>query len=85
MQSTMPDSPSAGPSEPAGHLGEEPHWLVGLRGRYQLDDSEMTLREGLAEYYEVNPGLSAFIDCRGSCCSAPLRKTKSARMHLRSW
>ncbi len=30
----------------------------GLRGRYQLPDSTMTLGEGLAEYYAVNPGLS---------------------------
>ena len=30
----------------------------GLRGHYQLPDATMTLREGLAEYYEVNPGLS---------------------------
>jgi hypothetical protein len=29
-----------------------------LRGQYQLSDSTMTLREGLAEYYRVNPGLS---------------------------
>ena len=58
MQSTMLDSPSARHSEPGGHLGEEPNWPVGLRGRYQLAESEMTLREGLAEYYEVNPGLS---------------------------
>jgi hypothetical protein len=29
-----------------------------LRGRYQLPDAKMTLREGLAEYYRVNPGLS---------------------------
>lgn len=29
----------------------------GLRGRYQLPDATMTLSEGLAEYYEVNPGL----------------------------
>lgn len=31
---------------------------IGIRGRYQLPDATMTLREGLAEYYEVNPGLS---------------------------
>jgi len=30
----------------------------GLRGYYQLPDATMTLREGLAEYYLVNPGLS---------------------------
>ena len=30
----------------------------GLRGRYQLADCTMTLREGLADYYRVNPGLS---------------------------
>jgi hypothetical protein len=30
----------------------------GVRGHYQLPDSKMTLREGLAEYYQVNPGLS---------------------------
>lgn len=30
----------------------------GLRGRYQLPETTMTLREGLAEYYQVNPGLS---------------------------
>eukprot|EP00729_Bicosta_minor_P018002 gene18002-33834_t len=30
----------------------------GLRGSYQLQDSTMTLAEGLAEYYTVNPGLS---------------------------
>jgi len=29
-----------------------------LRGEYQLSDATMTLREGLAEYYRVNPGLS---------------------------
>ena len=29
-----------------------------LRGQYQLPDATMTLREGLAEYYRVNPGLS---------------------------
>ncbi|HIG39444.1 MAG TPA: hypothetical protein EYQ14_02715 [Gammaproteobacteria bacterium] len=29
-----------------------------LRGDYQIQDSGMTLREGLAEYYQVNPGLS---------------------------
>ena len=31
---------------------------AGLRGHYQLPDSSMTLRDGLAEYYRVNPGLS---------------------------
>jgi len=31
---------------------------AGFRGHYQLCDSSMTLREGLAEYYRVNPGLS---------------------------
>lgn len=31
---------------------------AGLRGSYQAPDSTMTLREGLAEYYRVNPGLS---------------------------
>ncbi len=31
---------------------------AGFRGCYQLPDSSMTLREGLAEYYRVNPGLS---------------------------
>ncbi len=30
----------------------------GVRGRYQLPDTTMTLREGLDEYYRVNPGLS---------------------------
>lgn len=30
----------------------------GLRGSYQVQDSSMTLAEGLAEYYKVNPGLS---------------------------
>lgn len=30
----------------------------GLRGHYQLQDSAMTLEEGLNEYYKVNPGLS---------------------------
>ena len=29
-----------------------------LRGHYQLPDASMTLREGLEEYYRVNPGLS---------------------------
>ena len=29
-----------------------------LRGHYQIQDSTMTLREGLDEYYQVNPGLS---------------------------
>ena len=29
-----------------------------LRGYYQIEDSSMTLREGLQEYYRVNPGLS---------------------------
>ena len=29
-----------------------------LRGHYQFPDSDMTLREGLAEYYRVNPNLS---------------------------
>ena len=33
-----------------------PAW--GIRGQYQLQDSTMTLREGLAEYYAVNPGLA---------------------------
>lgn len=28
-----------------------------LRGHYQLQDSEMTLAEGLEEYWRVNPGL----------------------------
>jgi hypothetical protein len=28
-----------------------------IRGHYQLQDSTMTLAEGLAEYYRVNPGL----------------------------
>ena len=28
-----------------------------IRGQYQLPDTTQTLREGLAEYYEVNPGL----------------------------
>lgn len=28
-----------------------------IRGLYQLQDSTMTLAEGLAEYYRVNPGL----------------------------
>lgn len=31
---------------------------LGLRGAYQLQDSTMTLEEGLADYYTVNPGLS---------------------------
>lgn len=31
---------------------------VGLRGSYQLPEVTQTLREGLAEYYRVNPGLS---------------------------
>jgi hypothetical protein len=30
----------------------------GMRGEYQRADATMTLREGLAEYYRVNPGLS---------------------------
>jgi hypothetical protein len=30
----------------------------GMRGHYQLAGSTMTLGEGLAEYYRVNPGLS---------------------------
>lgn len=30
----------------------------GIRGVYQRPDATMTLREGLAEYYAVNPGLS---------------------------
>ena len=30
----------------------------GVRGHYQLADTSLTLREGLAEYYRVNPGLS---------------------------
>jgi hypothetical protein len=30
----------------------------GIRGRYQDPETTMTLREGLAEYYQVNPGLS---------------------------
>ena len=29
-----------------------------LRVRYQRTDAKMTLREGLAEYYRANPGLS---------------------------
>ncbi|KIG12794.1 hypothetical protein DB30_01002 [Enhygromyxa salina] len=29
-----------------------------VRGRYQDPNATMTLREGLAEYYRVNPGLS---------------------------
>lgn len=33
-----------------------PAW--GIRGQYQLQDATMTLREGLAEYYAVNPGLA---------------------------
>lgn len=31
---------------------------AGLRGAYQLQDSAMTLEEGLAEYYRVNPNLN---------------------------
>lgn len=31
---------------------------LGMRGDYQQPHSTMTLREGLAEYYRVNPGLS---------------------------
>ena len=32
--------------------------VVGLRGGYQLEETDMTLGQGLAEYYRVNPGLS---------------------------
>lgn len=32
--------------------------VYGIRGDYQRPDTTMTLREGLAEYYRVNPGLS---------------------------
>ena len=32
--------------------------MFGVRGAYQQPDSALTLREGLAEYYRVNPGLS---------------------------
>ncbi|MGB1015058.1 MAG: hypothetical protein ACPG4T_13055, partial [Nannocystaceae bacterium] len=40
----------------------------GIRGNYQLADTKLTLREGLAEYYRVNPGLSepAFLDHKPS-------------------
>lgn len=31
--------------------------MFGIRGDYQHPDSTQTLREGLAEYYRVNPGL----------------------------
>ena len=43
---------------------------AGLRGRYQLDDSSMTLSEGLAEYYRVNPGLSVPAEIRDSKSAA---------------
>lgn len=36
----------------------EPTLPKGVRGHYQLSDTKMTLREGLAEYYRVNPGLT---------------------------
>jgi len=41
----------------------------GIRGDYQRVDTTLTLREGLAEYYRVNPGLSE---------PANIKKTKSA-------
>ncbi len=41
----------------------------GIRGHYQLPDTTMTLREGLEEYYAVNPGLSV---------PATIRDAKSA-------
>jgi hypothetical protein len=31
--------------------------LFAVRGRYQREDTDQTLREALAEYYTVNPGL----------------------------
>lgn len=31
---------------------------LGIRGDYQRAETTLTLREGLAEYYRVNPGLS---------------------------
>ena len=52
---TQPDLggklPGTGPREPAFPI-------LGLRGGYQLEETDMTLGQGLAEYYRVNPGLS---------------------------
>lgn len=43
----------------AGHDEPEGDPLpYGMRGCYQRPDATMTLREGLEEYYRVNPGLS---------------------------
>jgi hypothetical protein len=41
-------------SLPSGNPTELPEHI---RGHYQLQESTMTLEEGLAEYYRVNPGL----------------------------
>jgi hypothetical protein len=44
----------------ASTLRSTPHPLasaLGIRGDYQRPDTTATLREGLAEYYRVNPGL----------------------------
>ncbi len=48
------------PVDVAAHSTEASPTVLppGIRGRYQLAETTMTLREGLAEYYEVNPGLS---------------------------
>ena len=43
---------------------------VGLRGSYQLPEAPQTLREGLAEYYRVNPGLSEPREIRDSRSAA---------------
>lgn len=39
------------------HTVKDQHLPMHIRGHYQLQDSTMTLAEGLAEYYRVNPGL----------------------------
>ena len=53
----MNDARAAPDSQSLEHPTATFERLFAVRGRYQRADTEQTLREGLAEYYEVNPGL----------------------------
>ncbi|PRQ03775.1 hypothetical protein [Enhygromyxa salina] len=50
----MQASTTLSPSVPTQMVVPE----FGMRGQYQIAGTSMTLREGLAEYYRVNPGLA---------------------------
>ena len=58
MTTSSPQTdPRASEAHPLDSVATTYERQYAIRGDYQRSDTQKTLREGLAEYYRVNPGL----------------------------